>query len=275
MKRHHLLCACLSFLLPVAASAATNCSRAELQKAVDTYIAAQRSGDPSGLPLVSQTQYLYNMEPSTLADSIVNQALRIDLQRSLLDEYTCQTYTELVVTDPAHPYVLTTRMRVTAGSITEFESVVTDDGDWLFNPQVTLERSAQEDWSVLPENRRVPRADLVAAANAYFDQFFSGPDTANVPWGTPCNRLEGGAYTGKGKADDSCNVGVPTGMNITNRRFVADETLGAVVGLNRMGPNFLPDSHLFRLVDGKVRYVHTLTVCTLPRCGFGPPPARE
>ena len=50
-----------------------------------------------------------------------------------------------------------------------------------------------------------------------------------VPWGFPCVRVEGGrGYTGKGSTADSCEVGVPGGVNIANRRFVVDEVLGTV-----------------------------------------------
>jgi hypothetical protein len=89
-----------------------------------------------------------------------------------------------------------------------------------------------------------------------------------VPWGTPCNRLEGGIRTGKGTPEDSCNVGVPTGMPITKRRYVVDPDIGAVVVLSRFSANEQPDSHMFRVEKGKIRFVHSLTVCTIPNCGF-------
>lgn len=44
-----------------------------------------------------------------------------------------------------------------------------------------------------------------------------------VPWGTPCVRLEGGMYF-----NGTCDVGVPTGLSMLNRRYVIDETLGSV-----------------------------------------------
>lgn len=260
----------LTALAEPASSAENNCSRSQLQMAVNAYIAAQTAGDPALMPLAPQTYYLYNMEPSSLAESIVNEALAIDFHRSLLDEATCQAYTEIVVTNAEHPYALATRLRLSGTTVTELESIVTDEGDWLFNAAAALERTSAENWYVLPENERVSRAALEAAANAYFDQFFTGPNTVYVPWGTPCNRLEGGIYSGRGTPQDTCNAGVPQGMNIVHRRFVVDEALGAVVGLVRMGPNLLPDAHLFRLENGKIRYVHTLTVCTVPQCGFGP-----
>src|SRR5204863_6802500 len=77
---------------------------------------------------------------------------------------------------------------------------------------------------------------------------------------------EGGSmHTGRGAADDSCDVGVPSGVNISNRRYVVDETIGAVVALytfgagNANGGSGAPDAHLFRVESGKLRFVHTVT----------------
>jgi hypothetical protein len=60
-------------------------------------------------------------------------------------------------------------------------------------------------------------------------------------------------------------VGVPGGVNIVNRRFVVDEVLGTVQVFCTFGAggpgggSGAPDSHLFRVENGKLRYVHTLT----------------
>jgi hypothetical protein len=78
-------------------------------------------------------------------------------------------------------------------------------------------------------------------------------------------RVEGGAYTGKDSPADSCEVGVPAGVNIVNRHFVVDEVIGSVVvycTFGAGGPNSgsgSADTHLFRVENGKLRYVHTLT----------------
>jgi hypothetical protein len=117
---------------------------------------------------------------------------------------------------------------------------------------------------VIPATRRDNRATLVSAANAYLDAFLEGK-TDLVPWGYPCHRTEGGMHTGKGSPDDSCAVGVPSGVNIANRRFVVDETIGAVVVFctfgtgSGVGGSGAPDTHLFRVENGKLRFVHTLT----------------
>jgi len=44
-----------------------------------------------------------------------------------------------------------------------------------------------------------------------------------------------------------------------------------VTVLNVFGNNQLPDAHTFRIEHGKLRYVHTITVCKTFNCGFKPP----
>jgi hypothetical protein len=248
------------------ASAQSRCTRADLQSAVDGYLAAQAKGSASGLSLSAGATYVENMEPAAVERGILSSALKIDFHRSLLDVSACETFTEVIVTDKRHPYVLGIRLKVADRKISEIEALVTDQGDWLFNADNYLKYSPGENWGVIPPDARDRRDTLLAAANAYEDVFRD--NTVSVPWGTPCNRLEGGIRTGKGQADDSCNAGVPSGMIITDRRFVVDPDIGAVVALSRFSINRLPDSHLFRVEKGKLRYVHTLTVCTIPNCGF-------
>lgn len=111
---------------------------------------------------------------------------------------------------------------------------------------------------MIPAAQRDSRATLVAAANAYLDAFLEQKTDA-VPWGYPCERTEGGIHTGKGVPEDSCSVGVPSGVNIVARRFVVDENIGAVVAFCTFRVDGLPDTHLFRVEKGKLRFVHTLT----------------
>jgi hypothetical protein len=107
---------------------------------------------------------------------------------------------------------------------------------------------------VIPEGERDSRETLVAAANAYFDAFLE-KNIDLVPWAPPCNRTEGGEIRTK----DGCEEGVPSGVNLVARRFIVDETIGAVVAFCTFNVGGLPDTHLFRLEKGKLRRVHTLT----------------
>lgn len=256
---------CAGLALSASGFAQAACTRADLQSAVDGYLAAQRSGNPAALPLAASSKYIENTVETALDKSIVKSALKIDFSRSLLDATVCETFTEVIVTDKSHPYVLGVRTKVSNRKISELETLVTDADDWLFNADNYLKYSPAENWGEIPAASRDSRQTLIAAANAYFDVF--DDNNVKVPWGTPCNRLEGGIRTGRGQPDDSCNVGVPSGMKLTNRRFIADPEIGAVVGFIRW-PTSVPDSHLFRVEGGKLRFVHSLTVCTVPNCGF-------
>jgi hypothetical protein len=244
------------------ASQAKGCTRTVLQTAVDSYLAAQGAGNPSKMPLASQVKYIENMTEIKNDQGLWNTPLPIAFHRSFLDVDSCRTFTEVIVTEGGHPYVLGTRLKVEGGKISEIDSLVTKKGDWLFTADNYLKYSKAEDWRVLNANERVDRQTLINAGNAYFDHF--SDKTVQVPFGTPCARLEGGAYTARNFDDPNatCNVGFPEDkLPIVNRSYVADVDMGTVNIFCRFGnPPGAPDSHTFRLVNGKLRYVHTLTL---------------
>ena len=260
-------------LAPAASFAQVACTRDGLQAATNLYLYAQTKGDTSGLPLATGLAYIENMQVVDIKTGVIQKPLKIDFHRTLIDPATCQTFAEVIVTDKTHPYVLGTRLRVNHDKIAEIESMVTQQGDWLFNADNYYKWSPSEDWGVIPPDQRDTRDTLVAAANAYLDAFLE-KKLDLVPWGEPCNRTEGGIRTGKGLPTDSCTVGVPAGVNIVARRFIVDETIGAVVAFCTFGVGGLPDTHLFRVEHGKLRYVHTLThVPAGYHVRTGPPPA--
>ncbi len=259
------LCFALGVLLaPGLSEAEVSCTRGGLQQAVDLYIAAQSKGDIANLPLAKGVGYWENVAAADMQTGFISKPLKIDHHRSIFDTDSCQTFTEVIVTDKAAPYVFGTRLRVNHDKIAEIEILWTTTGYWLFNADAYLKYSSTEKWDPIPADKRDSRGTLVAAANAYLDAFLEKRIDL-VPWGFPCVRLEGGAYTGKGSPSDSCEVGVPGGVNIANRRFIVDEVLGTVqvyCTFGAGGPgggSGAPDSHLFRVENGKLRYVHTLT----------------
>ena len=273
-----LVCGLVLGSAPAFAQPQSPCSRADLQAVTDAYLAAQAAGDPAKMPLGEWTQYNEQGQMSGLNNGILAQPLKVDFHRSLLDTTSCSSFTELVVTDPAHPYVIGTRLQVRGGHVGAMDTLVTDADDWLFKAANTLKYSSAEKWTEIPEADRDSRETIIAAANAYLDYF--NDKTVVVPWGSPCERLEGGLYTGKGAPgvslpDDSCNVGVPSGVKLIDRSYVVDETLGAVSVMLTFGGSQLSDIHTFRVEHGKIRYVHTITVCKTFNCGFKLPDALQ
>lgn len=246
-------------VLCVQANAA--CTREGLQAAVDSYLAAQASGDFARMSLAADAAFFENMEEIAPDGGLWNTALPIAHSKSFLDPLRCRTFSEVIVTEGDHQYVLGTRLGVSDGEITEINSLVTDKGDWLFNADAYLRFSAAEDWGTLPPGQRVPAQDLIDAANQYLDLF--ADKFIDAPWGRPCERLEGGAYTNpENEPDSTCKVGIPDGvLYIVNRSYVIDEEKGVINVFCRFGnSNGMPDSHTFRLVNGKYRSIHTLSV---------------
>jgi len=258
----------LSMASPAAAQG--GCTRAQLDEVAQSWVNALEKGSMFEMTLGEWVDYRENLKLGTLS-AILDKPRHVDHAMKLLDTTSCQVFIETVMTDPEHPYVMATQITRSgfAGGVGVISNIVTDEGDWLFSAANTLKFAKGEKWDVIPEGQRNTRAELLAAANAYLDLFMD--KTVQVPWGTPCARLEGGAYTGKGAPTDSCNVGVPSGVKMAERAYVVDETLGAVDVFLKMGDNARADSHLFRVENGKIRYVHTVTNCgTQVNCGFPP-----
>jgi hypothetical protein len=248
---------------------ANGCTRAMLQMAVDNYLAAQKTGDLSKMLLASEAKYSENMVEIKKDQGLWNTPLPIAFHRSFLDVDTCRSFTEVIVTEGSSQYVIGTRLSVEGGKVSEIESLFTKKGDWLFNADNYLKYSKAEDWSVLNASERIDRQALINAGNAYFDHF--SDKNIPVPFGIPCARLEGGAYTTRNFDDPkaTCDIGFPVDkLPILDRSYVVDVEMGTVNIFCRFGnPPGVPDSHTFRLVNGKIRYVHTLSV-SVPGVSF-------
>ena len=101
-----------ALLAPRAGFAQVSCSREGLQRAIDLYIAAQTKGDTSALPLPMGAAYMENAANADINKGLIKTPMKIDHHRSLIDPSTCQTFTEVIVTDKEKPYVLGTRLRI-------------------------------------------------------------------------------------------------------------------------------------------------------------------
>ncbi len=238
------------------------CTRQSLQSAVDSYLAAQKAGDRAKMTFAEKVKYLENMNEVGAGDGMWNTALPIAFSRSFLDKDRCRTFSEVIVTEGGHPYVIGTRLSVDNGKITAIDSLVSDKGDWLFNANAYLKYSSKEDWTPPKSHAHQSMQELINAANSYLDQF--SDKLVQTPWGRPCARLEGGAYTNRsGDPDATCEVGIPPGvLYIVNRDYVVDEEQGVINVFCRFGNSTtgMPDSHTFRLIDGKLRNVHTISI---------------
>jgi len=277
----------LGYLLLAAAVISTTsaeCTRESLMAGTREYMLAQGMGMTGHLTLLAENvTYLENDRPTDLGSGILTEGLNLDFVRSIYDTTGCATFTEIISASSVVPHVIGTRMLFNSNGtvITTIDSIVTHKGDWAFNATGYLYWNSIESWEPIPKEKRDSRAVIQAAGDAYFNRFNNV--SVNVPFGTPCARLEGGAYTGRGNLTaNSCTIGgLPSTIKVTNRRYVVDEEMGVVViflgfpGLDRTrGQEPMPDSHMFRVEGGKIKYIHTVSACVTAGCGMngtGPP----
>jgi hypothetical protein len=285
----------ITLLAPALSQAQVSCTRDGLKTATELYIAAQTHGYSrprlapitesavappfhvalAGLPVSGRMSYVENFDMGS-PGRLIDKPLKIDQHRSLLGTARCETFTEVLVSDKAEPYALGTRLRVNNVAVAEIEMMWSTTGYSGFDIDAYLKNSSAEDWGAIPADQRDTRATLQSAANTYLDALLEGKADV-MPWGLPCKRTA---------ADGSCRVGVPAGtVNIANRHFVVDETIGAVAVFCTFGVDpasgriRTPDAHLFRVEQGKVRFVHVLThlleagdKANAPATGKGPAP---
>lgn len=280
LKRRLKFCS-VAASIAFASNASADCSREMLQELADTYVEAQTMGNASMVPLADGSYYGENDVPMSIAEGILSDDIKADFTRSFHDTTLCATFTEFVAATHDHPYVIHTRMEASeAGEVTVMESVVTDEDDWVFGAQAYLTYTQEEDWGEIPEDQREMREVIQAAAEAYINNW--GDPYLPVPHGTPCTRLEGRIYTGAENPEgQTCTMGAfPQPIKTGSRRFVIDETAGAVIifhnfswldaGLGPYHPG-TPASQQFRVEGGMNRYIHEVTACTTPNCGRGRP----
>jgi len=242
-------------LLPLAAlvhAATAACNLSLLQTISGAYLTTATTGKNT-LPLASTITYTENLKTANIQTGMLTKAIKLSHNRTLHDTTECTTYTELIAPDNTPPYVIGTQIRVDAdGKVNKIETLTTTTGDWFFNAKNTLSYSLKENRDPIPEGQRDSREVIKAAGDAYLDLFNN--KSVVVPWSENCERVEGGQHF------SPCNVGVPSGVALVNRRYVIDETVGTVdIMLNFGGNSGMPDSHEFRVEKGKLRLVHTIT----------------
>jgi len=263
-----MLAAVSGLAIAAPAQAQGACDREFLQGMADSWVAAIEGGTMMTMNLGEWVDYEENFRRASLG-GFLDQPRHVDWHRSLLDTTSCKVFVEAVILDEAHPMVLATQIANGFFGTGPFKNIVTDEGDWLFDARATYNYARAEDWGEIPEAERSTRAELIAAADAYLNLF--ADKSVTVPWGTPCARLEGGIYTGRGEPTDSCNVGVPENIQLTDRQYIVDEVHGAVNVFLKFGTGARPDSHTFRVENGQLRFIHTTTNCgDQVNCGFPP-----
>ncbi|KAG9186075.1 hypothetical protein G6011_02631 [Alternaria panax] len=88
---------------------AFDCTREYLQSTADPYVDLMATGQHDRFEnLAYLMKYFENSQIASILSGIPAFGLTIDAYRSILDTTQCKTMTELIITDPTHPYVFYT-----------------------------------------------------------------------------------------------------------------------------------------------------------------------
>ncbi len=236
-------------LLALGSAYGAGCDRSCLRFALDQYLTAVVQHSPSAAPLsigFRETQNSVVKRPGT---GIWQTATALGkLQRRYIDVDSGQAGYFGTLEESAGPAIVTLRVKVENGKITEAEWFAARKGDPGIGPQAGAQANAAfydanylvehapPDRSI-PKAERVSRADLIGITNSYFDGL-SAHDGSLIIAHSGCARLENGVLTTQrpvegGTPTDCTSAGAMANIfAVTARRFpIVDEEVGVVLAL--------------------------------------------
>ena len=142
---------------------------------------------------------------------------------------------------------------------------------------------------VVPQDRRLSRAELIRIGDSYFTGLDTDNSGANVPFDPNCQRRENARITANNpdaeegsKAGMDCKAQFDTGFSvivtdIRERRFMADPVTGLAFAMGYFDhdgavnqsitqPYSIIIGEIFKIMDGKIRQIEAVLM-TVP-CGM-------
>ena len=256
----------------------TGCRREVLKEQTAQFLSALEAKKTASLPLSPDVKFTENGKEIAVGEGLWKTAGKMLLKRTVVDTERCGTHTQAVLEENGKQIIYGVRLgfdKSDKKSVTEIESFVAREGDFLFNPKGVLETRNQDWEGVIPREERSSRLGMIAAADDYFELFRKNPD-AHVEFAKNCDRWENGTLT-TGKREDGtllsgepgrqCSpVGLQT-LTHKPRRFLVDREAGVVVAY-LLFSSALPDFHMFKMRNGKIELMQAVIASGSPSMGW-------
>ena len=207
MRSAYALAALLINFTPARASTGPiplNCDRACLENLVNQYLAAVVAHDPKRLPFSQDVRYTENDQPLEIGDGFWKTAEAIGNYRHYFaDPAFGQVAFMGTMREAGAPLLLSLRLRVELGRITEIESVYYRQGGGGPSGIAEMDKPyvPEEFWfKSIPAAQRMSRQELIAVADGYFTGLQKNDGkgingTGTYPFTDDCHRVENGAPT--------------------------------------------------------------------------------
>ncbi len=181
-----------------------SCNRSCLENVVEQYLAALVAHDPTRLPLSKDVKYTENAQVVDIGDGFWKTVQgRGNYTHIFADPEAGQVAYMGTMREAGEPLLMSLRLRIELGRITEIESVFFKPGGGGPNNIAVMDKPfKQEDiwFKSIPSAQRMSRQELIAVADAYFTglQKNNGKgigNTGTYPFTNDCHRIENGSPT--------------------------------------------------------------------------------
>lgn len=177
---------------PTAKAAPSTCDRACLREILDQYLTAVFQHSPSAAPLASNARATENAATLRNGEGIWRTATGYGaIERRYFDVAGGQAAFFGLINEGSEPAIVALRTKIDQRKVVEAEWTVARKGSFgLFSIEELLATPPPRE-APLPASQRTSRAQLIAAANSYFDGI-EKHDGSLVPRIPGCERVENG-----------------------------------------------------------------------------------
>jgi len=181
-----------------------DCNRACLEGLIDQYLKAVVAHDPSKLPLSKDVMYTENNQAIEVGDGFWKTAQGLGNYRHVFaDPEFGQVAMMGTMMEAGTPILMSLRLRVELGRITEIESIYFKPGGGGPNNIAAMDKmgKAEDLWfRTIPPAQRQSRQQMIAVADAYFSGLQKNDGkgvngSPTYPFTPDCHRIENGAPT--------------------------------------------------------------------------------
>ena len=181
-----------------------DCNRACLENLIDQYLKAVVAHDPSKLPLSKDVMYTENNQVMDVGDGFWKTAQGLGNYRHVFaDPEFGQVAMMGTMMEAGAPLLMSLRLRVELGRITEIESIYFKPGGGGPNNIAAMDKmgKAEDLWfRTIPPAQRLPRQQMISIADAYFSGLQKNDGkgvngSPTYPFTNDCHRIENGSPT--------------------------------------------------------------------------------
>src|SRR6476660_7900120 len=181
-----------------------NCNRACLENVVDQYITALVAKDPKRVPLSADVKYSENDQMMPVGDGFWKTVEgRGKYTHIFADPDFGQVAYMGTMTEAGQPLLMSLRLRIELGRITEIETILFKPGGGGPNNIADMDKPYVPEpywFKSIPPAQRMSRQELIAVADGYFTGLQKNDGkgingTGTYPFTNDCRRIENGSPT--------------------------------------------------------------------------------